>query len=333
MSKQAISLGTTANDGTGDTLRSAGQKINANFDEIYSAFGTSTALSTGVTIGDSSITFEGSTPNAFETEIAVNDPTADRIIRFPDISGDVIVTNGAQTLDDKTLHHAHIDSAEVVNLQLFDFDGGNHYNVIIPTLGSDINTRFPLLSDSDTFTFNAQAQTLSNKTMYRPIIQQEISDSLGNPILELDRAGTASYIAISNANNPAIHVHSSNTNANLDLEGQGNGCVAIDKMMLKSDGEITVSAQTIESQSGFTIFEKASLPNNQTLADGHHTGEMRIFVNKGAATVTLTVTTGAAVSSVSMPTSAGFQAIWDNDGGGADGKWYIIGNNGCTITP
>lgn len=35
MAQQTINVGTTANDGTGDTLRAAGQKINANFTEVY----------------------------------------------------------------------------------------------------------------------------------------------------------------------------------------------------------------------------------------------------------------------------------------------------------
>lgn len=35
MAKQSISIGTAPNDGTGDTLRSAGEKINQNFDEVY----------------------------------------------------------------------------------------------------------------------------------------------------------------------------------------------------------------------------------------------------------------------------------------------------------
>jgi Bacteriophage T4 gp9/10-like protein len=35
MTKQVIQVGTSANDGTGDTLRQAGIKINANFTEIY----------------------------------------------------------------------------------------------------------------------------------------------------------------------------------------------------------------------------------------------------------------------------------------------------------
>lgn len=35
MAKQIINIGTTANDGTGDPLRTSMQKINANFTELY----------------------------------------------------------------------------------------------------------------------------------------------------------------------------------------------------------------------------------------------------------------------------------------------------------
>ena len=35
MAKQGIGTGSAANDGTGDSLRSAAGKINANFDEVY----------------------------------------------------------------------------------------------------------------------------------------------------------------------------------------------------------------------------------------------------------------------------------------------------------
>lgn len=39
MSKQTIFLGTTANDRTGDPLRTAFEKVNSNFNELYSAMG------------------------------------------------------------------------------------------------------------------------------------------------------------------------------------------------------------------------------------------------------------------------------------------------------
>ena len=44
MAKQTVSVGSAANDGTGDTLRSGGGKINANFDEIYTKLGNGSTL-------------------------------------------------------------------------------------------------------------------------------------------------------------------------------------------------------------------------------------------------------------------------------------------------
>jgi len=44
MAKAAIGVGTSANDGTGDDLRSGAIKINANFDEIYNELGDGTTL-------------------------------------------------------------------------------------------------------------------------------------------------------------------------------------------------------------------------------------------------------------------------------------------------
>jgi len=41
MAKQLLALGTTANDGTGDSLRAGGTKVNENFTEIYDSLGGS----------------------------------------------------------------------------------------------------------------------------------------------------------------------------------------------------------------------------------------------------------------------------------------------------
>jgi len=43
----------------------------------------------------SSITFEGATANAYETTLAVTDPTADRTITLPDATGTVVVADGS----------------------------------------------------------------------------------------------------------------------------------------------------------------------------------------------------------------------------------------------
>ena len=44
MAKQLLSLGTNANDNTGDTLRAGGDKVNDNFNEMYTALGNGTDL-------------------------------------------------------------------------------------------------------------------------------------------------------------------------------------------------------------------------------------------------------------------------------------------------
>ena len=48
MAKQAVGIGTSANDGTGDTLRAGADKINDNFNEIYSALGNSSNVLTDI---------------------------------------------------------------------------------------------------------------------------------------------------------------------------------------------------------------------------------------------------------------------------------------------
>ena len=61
MAKQVIGIGTTPNDGTGDTIRAGGDKINDNFDEIYTLLGTGTALTSGISATSSVVTLAGPT--------------------------------------------------------------------------------------------------------------------------------------------------------------------------------------------------------------------------------------------------------------------------------
>ena len=49
MAKQTINIGTVANDGTGDSVRAGGDKINDNFTEVYTALGDGNSLNDVVT--------------------------------------------------------------------------------------------------------------------------------------------------------------------------------------------------------------------------------------------------------------------------------------------
>ena len=48
MANQILALGTTADDGTGDSLRVGGDKINDNFLELYTALGDGDAIASGI---------------------------------------------------------------------------------------------------------------------------------------------------------------------------------------------------------------------------------------------------------------------------------------------
>lgn len=63
MAYQAIGRGTSANDGTGDDLRTGAGKVNANFVEVYTALGTGTALTSGISANATTVTLTAPTIN------------------------------------------------------------------------------------------------------------------------------------------------------------------------------------------------------------------------------------------------------------------------------
>ena len=73
MTREIINTGTSANDGTGDSLRSGANKINANFQEIYEKFGTADVLSSRIEFDSDEILIQG--VSGFKTSIGVVNPT------------------------------------------------------------------------------------------------------------------------------------------------------------------------------------------------------------------------------------------------------------------
>ena len=56
MAKQSLGIGGAANDGSGDTLRAAADKVNDNFLEIYTLIGDTSSLTTGISATASVVT-------------------------------------------------------------------------------------------------------------------------------------------------------------------------------------------------------------------------------------------------------------------------------------
>ena len=87
MAKQTIGIGTTANDGTGDPLRDAFDKVNDNFDEVYSAFtfaSNNATVANNVLIGNSTV---NSVSNS--TTVSISNSTSE----VTTTSGSILVGN------------------------------------------------------------------------------------------------------------------------------------------------------------------------------------------------------------------------------------------------
>ena len=102
MTRQAISTGSSANDGTGDTLRSASGKINDNFVELYNFLGgDNDTLASKVSLNDSAVVFtSGSRQTIFEADVS---SSANNTITLPQGSGSVVLDTSTQILTNKAL--------------------------------------------------------------------------------------------------------------------------------------------------------------------------------------------------------------------------------------
>ena len=129
MAKQTINIGSTANDGTGSTLRVGGDIINDNFNEIYTAFGDGSTLTAPLTAaGTATLTNKtidlGGTGNVITGSLAEFNTA---------LQGDSFVSlTGSETLTNKTLTSPEINTItrtgdftlDVSGDLILDSDGG-----------------------------------------------------------------------------------------------------------------------------------------------------------------------------------------------------------------
>ena len=182
MAKQTINVGSSADDGTGSTIRAGGQIVNANFDEIYSTFGDTTNLSSTVlTIVDESST---ESTISFGERLAITGGTN----LTSTVSGDSVnvtlnsTITGLTSVQTETLTNASgnllVDSA--TNITEFRGDGSSvegqiqlnchansHGQTIKPQPHSEGVTNTMLLpkGSNSTLVSEIATQTLTNKTI------------------------------------------------------------------------------------------------------------------------------------------------------------------------
>ena len=127
MAKQTINIGSTANDGTGSTLRVGGDIINDNFNEIYTAFGDGSTLTAPLTAaGTATLTNK-------TIDLDANTLTGTLAEFNTALQGDSFVSlTGSETLTNKTLTSPEINTItrtgdftlDVSGDLILDSDGG-----------------------------------------------------------------------------------------------------------------------------------------------------------------------------------------------------------------
>ena len=120
-----IKSGTT----TAMTMSGANVTIAGNL----TVSGSTTTVDSSTVNLQTGFVFEGSTADSFETTLVATDPTADRTLTLPDLTGTVSLIDATETLTNKTLTTpviAEIDSGSTITLDattdiILDADGDN----------------------------------------------------------------------------------------------------------------------------------------------------------------------------------------------------------------
>ena len=205
MAIQLISVGTTADDGKGDTLRVAMQKINDNTQELYGLLGQDTAGAKGIDISGSTI--------------ATTETNAD-ITLSPNGTGNIVL--GAVTVSGTTLSASDSSSLNINENLVVDgnldvtgnITGTFSVNAIgdITAVGSTLIT--PSNADLTLSPGGTGAVVLPGITFN----DNNITGTRSNDDINITPSGTGNV----NLNGDTVRVGDNNTNATITTQGTGD---------------------------------------------------------------------------------------------------------------
>ena len=318
MARSTIEIGTTPNDGTGDTLRDAGTKINHNFAELYERLGGDSSTSSVSFLGND-LVFAGGVDDGYETKLSPVEPTADNIISIPNSSGTLVLTTATQTLTNKTLTAPVMSTPKITG-------GSYQYQFAVGSLAANRTVTLPTLTANDTFTFNGASQTLTNKTLTSPIITASkmdyINDTNGARMIDLNSVSSAvNHFSVTNAVSGsgvtlAAHTEGTDSDIDLNLNAYGQGSVKISQLAYGTK-ELNGTNSTTFGKSIYFLNKTSAF--SVSVTDGNTVGEVRHFIvtNPSTGAVTLDFINKAGTDPVVL---SGYgdtlSVIWDGN------RWF-----------
>lgn len=187
MAKQNINVGSTANDGTGDSLRVGGQTINAVIDEIYTALGDGTNLEINTNGGTTNkiLQYDSGTSKFVAVDLSISTDTSPALGGNLNIGTNEIITSGNDNL---SLNPAGTGKVRIKNTYLLpDADGSVNQvmttdgagNLSFSTLATTIQLRDQDSSQHD-YTIGGDLQFLGDNGISTSITGNVITHSIGS---------------------------------------------------------------------------------------------------------------------------------------------------------
>ena len=336
MAYQALGLGSSANDGTGDDLRTGGDKINDNFVEIYTKLGNGSALS-NLTFPTSTDTIVGRATTDTLTNKTLTTPTIASItnggtVTIPSGADTLVARTSTDTITNKTLTAPKIADAG------FIADANGAEQIIFQTTASAVN--------EIEITNAATGGAASAGTSTAPIIG---ASGETNVDLALLPKGTG-HVAIRSSgganNQGAIRLNCENNTHGQTLMSQPHGSSDSGFFQLPKDGGSARATPNTLLSGDKTVATVQALSGAGAISlNTLHTA----LTTTGAQAQTLANGVAGQIKTISMvadggdgtltpATFAGGSTITFNDVGDSvmliyntTGGWALVSNNGCTI--
>ena len=303
MAYQSIGLGSSANDGTGDTLRAGGDKVNDNFVELYTLLGTGSALTSGMSATATVVTL---TAPVIATSLDLNG--SELIL---DVDADTSITADSDDTIDFKIGGADIFQMTATKLDL------NGKELV---LDADADTSITADTD-DTIHFKINGD--DDIIFQTGIIDVKNSGSKSQVRLYCE-SSNAHYVAIES---PAHAVYSGNITVTLPnktstLQGSASETITGAGGSNALDDDIEVS-----------LLNTASGTASLTLSAGRFVGQRKIIIMTVAGNNATMTQSNGNLNSTNVSTSIVFDAVGESVILVYNGSnWNVVSVNGATIS-
>ena len=254
-----------------------------------------TPIFTGATDQRGSFVFEGSTADSFETTVSVVDPTADRTINFPNVSGTVLTTGNFSDI-------TTVGTLTGASPLVFEGNTANSFETTIAVTDATADRTITLPDLTGTVSLITATETLTNKTLTTPVIVEATSGSTitlnATTDIVLDADGGDVFFK----DDGTTFGSATNTSGNLILKSGTTTALTFSGANVAGAGTLsatTITASTgLETKNGATgagfvkFFEDSDNGSNAvTLLGPASTGDIDITLPTQAGTVVVSNTT------------------------------------------